>query len=337
MCGKKMKQKYCPLAVALVTFAIVPFHSTYKKRILCHALSSRPNHSSCVTGTRVFSSCVTTAGNEIRVKKSREESRPIRRFLRSQDRTALVFTSQKFRLFASSSEENEVLTTETVSSSRISLKDIVLSSFATITLGSLSYYYFQGEENSFSLSTLGHDLGMGLVATVLAGLFVIVWTTLVKVGVLDPRDSRKIIHTGSAPLFLLLWPFFSAAPWSRFFAATVPFINVFRLYAAGSTDSMQRSEEELANAVSRSGNAKEALGGPLVYVLIMLIATLVFWRDNMTGVMALSTMAAGDGVSRRRVCSLTFMKFDELARDFTLFLYHFYKLGLIYKLDSTDG
>lgn len=41
----------------------------------------------------------------------------------------------------------------------------------------------------------------------------------------------------------------------------------------------------------------EAAGGPFIYVIIMTMAILAFWRDSPTGVVALSTMAAGDGLA----------------------------------------
>jgi dolichol kinase len=56
-------------------------------------------------------------------------------------------------------------------------------------------------------------------------------------------------------------------------------------------------ETELAYAVSRSGDAKEALGGPFLYVIILAAALLLFWRESLAGIVAVSTMAAGDGVS----------------------------------------
>ena len=56
-------------------------------------------------------------------------------------------------------------------------------------------------------------------------------------------------------------------------------------------------ESELASAVSRSGDKEEALGGPFVYVIIMFLSTLLFWFDNLSGVIAMTVMAVGDGVS----------------------------------------
>lgn len=54
---------------------------------------------------------------------------------------------------------------------------------------------------------------------------------------------------------------------------------------------------ELANAISRSGNKEEALGGPFIYVVILFASILIWFCDNLSGVIALSTMAAGDGMA----------------------------------------
>jgi hypothetical protein len=165
--------------------------------------------------------------------------------------------------------------------------------FATVTAASLGYYFLHQGEPDVTLHNLGQDLGVGMCVAVLAGIYVKIWTTLVEVDKLDPRDARKIIHTGSAPLFMLFWPFFSGAPWNRFFAVAVPFINMIRLYQAGSGT----EEASLARAVSRTGDIKEALGGPFAYVVILVTTTALFWRDSMTGIMAVTALAAGDGVS----------------------------------------
>ena len=124
---------------------------------------------------------------------------------------------------------------------------------------------------------------------------------------IDPRDSRKVIHTASAPAFMLFWPIFSQAPGAKFFAAIVPALNALRLYLAGTGsgeagdgESGKRKgggESELARAVSRSGGREEALGGPFIYVLILASSVLLFWRSSPVGIVALATMAAGDGMA----------------------------------------
>ena len=141
---------------------------------------------------------------------------------------------------------------------------------------------------------ISRDLGASLLCAVLGLAFVKAITTLASKEILEPRDSRKIIHTLSAPLFMVFWPLFSDSGGARVFAGIVPLANAVRLFVAatGSED-----EEELASAVSRSGDAKEALGGPFFYVLVLLASVLVFWRDGYAGIIASSTMAAGDGLA----------------------------------------
>lgn len=56
-----------------------------------------------------------------------------------------------------------------------------------------------------------------------------IWITLAKEGKMDPRLSRKIIHCGSGPLFILLWPLYSSnGITSRAIAASIPFIQLTR-------------------------------------------------------------------------------------------------------------
>lgn len=141
---------------------------------------------------------------------------------------------------------------------------------------------------------IARDTGSTLLALGLAVVFVKFITTLAAKDVLDPKDSRKIIHTLTGPLFIVTWPLFSAAWGARFFAGLVGVVNSIRLILAASGD---QEETELANAVSRSGEAKEALQGPFLYVMTITAAILLFWRTSLTGIVAVATMAAGDGVS----------------------------------------
>lgn len=56
-----------------------------------------------------------------------------------------------------------------------------------------------------------------------------VWITLAKDGKIDSRLSRKIIHCGSAPLFIFVWPFYSSNDLtSRAVAAAIPFVQMAR-------------------------------------------------------------------------------------------------------------
>lgn len=132
------------------------------------------------------------------------------------------------------------------------------------------------------------DVGMTFLAAILGFAFVKINTMAVKSGSLDPRDARKLIHTGAAPLFILFWPGFE----TRFFAAIIPILNALRLYLASND-----TNSELAAAVSRSGNVQEARGGPFIYVNMIIACLLIFWTSSPIGVVALCTLAAGDGLA----------------------------------------
>jgi dolichol kinase len=110
---------------------------------------------------------------------------------------------------------------------------------------------------------------------------------------LSPVLTRKVIHSTSGPLLLLVWPFFSGKPFSRLVAAAIPLMQALRLTLSG----LGKGEVSLANAVSRSGNKSEAVGGPLLYCLIICMATLLEWRASLIGICVVSQLAAGDGMA----------------------------------------
>lgn len=135
------------------------------------------------------------------------------------------------------------------------------------------------------------DTAVALVGLIGASLWLKIWTSLAAAGQVDPKVSRKIVHTGSAPLFLLTWPFFSELASARFVAALVPLVFALRLVQA-----RRGKEADLVKAISRSGDASEALGGPFIYCLVLLGLTLVGWR-SVPVVVALVQMAVGDGLA----------------------------------------
>mmetsp|Transcript_13717 Transcript_13717/g.43331 ORF Transcript_13717/g.43331 Transcript_13717/m.43331 type:complete len:317 (-) Transcript_13717:264-1214(-) len=141
---------------------------------------------------------------------------------------------------------------------------------------------------------LVRDVGCSLVAAAGAVAWLKIWTSLASSGKIDSRLSRKIIHCGSAPLFLVVWPLYSASPTAPLVAATVPLLNALKLAAAGLRP---KSDEKLVAAVSRSGSATEVLSGPLIYCCVLLAATLFGWRSSPAALVAVSQMAVGDGLA----------------------------------------
>jgi len=73
-----------------------------------------------------------------------------------------------------------------------------------------------------------HDLSISALATVESIVWLKAWTTLAKEKILDSKITRKIIHAGSAPLFIAHWPLYSRSPGAKYLAAVVPLLQVIR-------------------------------------------------------------------------------------------------------------
>lgn len=106
--------------------------------------------------------------------------------------------------------------------------------------------------------------------------------------------SRKIIHMGTGPLFVLCWLLFKDVPSARFLAALVPLgITVqFALVGLG-----VMHDPEAVEAMSRSGDPREILKGPLFYGIVFVLSTLLYWRDSPVGIVALMLLCGGDGLA----------------------------------------
>ncbi len=106
--------------------------------------------------------------------------------------------------------------------------------------------------------------------------------------------SRKLIHIGTGPIFVLCWLLYSGEPQSRWLAALVPAMITlqFALIGLGVL-----KDEAAVKAMSRSGNRRELLYGPLQYGIIFVVITLVFWLDTPVGIIALMILCAGDGLA----------------------------------------
>ncbi len=113
-------------------------------------------------------------------------------------------------------------------------------------------------------------------------------------GWIESRLSRKIIHIGTGPIFVLCWLLFDDASAARWMAALVPFAITaqFALIGFGIL-----KDEASVNAMSRTGDPKEILRGPLYYGIVFVLMTLIFWKDSPTGIVALMLMCGGDGIA----------------------------------------
>lgn len=137
---------------------------------------------------------------------------------------------------------------------------------------------------------------VGATVGVLGGAYALVFSfdDLTRRNIIDQGLSRKLVHILSGLLFLVSWPIFSNSLEARYFAAFVPLVNFLRLLVNGLS---LVTDPGLIKSVTRKGDPKELLRGPLYYVGILMLSALVFWRESPIGVVALAMMCGGDGVA----------------------------------------
>ena len=117
---------------------------------------------------------------------------------------------------------------------------------------------------------------------------------LAQRGWIESRLSRKLIHIGTGPVFVLCWLMFREGPEARWLAALVPLMIVvqFALVGLGFI-----KDEAAVQAMSRTGNPREILRGPLFYGIVFVVLTTLFWKDSPIGITALMMMCGGDGLA----------------------------------------
>ncbi|KAI3837092.1 hypothetical protein MKW98_005425 [Papaver atlanticum] len=178
--------------------------------------------------------------------------------------------------------------------------------FTTKDIPSLLFHHNPSNSSSFkvysSLNLFSSDQSnmilqdVGATGLVMVGAYslVLVFDNLTKNQVIQQNLSRKLVHVLSGLLFLSCWPIFSNSAEARYFAAVVPFVNCARLILNGLS---LTTDAGLVKSVTREGNPRELLKGPLCYVLILILSAVAYWRDSPVGIMSLAMMCGGDGVA----------------------------------------
>ncbi len=136
------------------------------------------------------------------------------------------------------------------------------------------------------------------IATILTFAVALFFLRLMDVlahrGLIESRLSRKLIHIGTGPIFVLCWLMYPDVSISRWLAALVPLLITAQFVLVG-TGILK--DEAAVQAMSRTGDRREILRGPLLYGIVFVTVTLVYWRDSLIGIPALMMMCGGDGVA----------------------------------------
>jgi phytol kinase len=140
--------------------------------------------------------------------------------------------------------------------------------------------------------------GQNILALVITILLALAWLKFIQWAVsrgwLSSRVSRKVIHMGTGPLFVLCWLFFNNTPSARYLAALVPFAITSYYFLVGM--GLVRGDAVI-RSISRTGSRKEILQGPLYYGIVFVFLTLLYWTDNPIGIVALMLLCGGDGLA----------------------------------------
>ena len=143
-----------------------------------------------------------------------------------------------------------------------------------------------------------HAVVRDVVATVLtisgSLLWVKLFDELARREILEAKLSRKLVHVTSGTFFAMTWCLFGDQWYSKAFATLVPSLQAFRLFAIGSG---LIENKNAVRAVSRGGGKEELLYGPFYYTIVLMMTTLLFWRESPVGFLVVSLMCGGDGVA----------------------------------------
>ena len=141
-------------------------------------------------------------------------------------------------------------------------------------------------------------LSNNLLALIITFLAAIAWLRIndfaAHRGWISSHLSRKIIHIGTGPIFVLCWLLFHDTPSARYLAASVPALITIQFILVGLG---VLKDQAAVKALSRTGDRREILRGPLFYGIIFVILTISYWKDSPIGMIALMLLCGGDGMA----------------------------------------
>lgn len=130
----------------------------------------------------------------------------------------------------------------------------------------------------------------GVVAFSCLGLF----KETAKRGLFDQKLNRKLVHITIGLVFMLCWPLFGNGRWAPFYAAFIPGVNILRMFVIGSGI---LKDEATVKSMSRFGDYRELLRGPLYYAATITLASMIYWRTSPISIAAICNLCAGDGMA----------------------------------------
>ncbi|CAL4989927.1 unnamed protein product [Urochloa decumbens] len=140
---------------------------------------------------------------------------------------------------------------------------------------------------------LVRDAGAAVLTGVAAAVVLRFWEEVANRSLLDQKLCRKLVHITVGLVYFLMWPL-SDDVFARFLAPLIIIINIIKVTVIGLG---VVKDEGVVNSMTRHGDSRELLNGPLYYACAITLATIVFWRTSPISIAVICNLCAGDGVA----------------------------------------
>ncbi|KAL6575345.1 hypothetical protein OROMI_012630 [Orobanche minor] len=104
----------------------------------------------------------------------------------------------------------------------------------------------------------------------------------------------KLLHISFGLVFLLCWPMFSSGHIGAIVASLIPAMNVINMLLLGLGI---WKDDATVKSMTRNGDIRELLKGPLYYASAITLFTVIYWRTFPIAIAAICNVCAGDGVA----------------------------------------
>ncbi|KAK1437033.1 hypothetical protein QVD17_02818 [Tagetes erecta] len=136
------------------------------------------------------------------------------------------------------------------------------------------------------------------IAMVFSGCFALsilrVYEETARRGIFDQKLNRKLVHTTIGLAFMLCWPLFSSGHQGALMAALIPGVNIVKVLLIGLGI---WKDEATVKSMSRDGDYRELIKGPLYYASTIALSSLIYWRTSPIAIAAICNLCAGDGMA----------------------------------------
>ncbi|KAL6640591.1 hypothetical protein ACP70R_021714 [Stipagrostis hirtigluma subsp. patula] len=144
-------------------------------------------------------------------------------------------------------------------------------------------------------SPLLRDAGAALLTALAAAAVLRFWEVVANRALLDQKLCRKLVHITVGLVYFLMWPLFSSDSVSApLLAPLIIELNIIKVTVIGLG---LVKDEGVVNSMTRNGDHRELLKGPLYYACAVTLTTIIFWRTSPISIAVICNLCAGDGVA----------------------------------------